>query len=79
MDDATIEKVARSICANLGIDPDEQVGHGYGGDFTPREWADHNSNMIPAIGLLSPRWRLFRGQAAMAIATSMAVTEAQSS
>lgn len=64
----TIEAVARAICRNLGIDPDERVSYGVGEDMTPAERAELGS-FTPDIALFGPRWRLYRAQAALAIAT----------
>ena len=74
MTNEEIEKVARAICVELGIDPEEQVGHGFGANFTPADWAEHKSDTIPAIALYSPQWALYRGQAALAIASAKAVS-----
>ena len=72
MDDTKIERVARSICTSMGLDPDEMIEHGYGDDMTPAEWREatggNGSMFVPAIALQSPRWRLLRDRAVMAIA-----------
>lgn len=63
-----IEPVARAICRNLGFDPDERVSFGVGEDMTPAERAEQGS-FTPDIALFGPRWRLYRAQAALAIAS----------
>lgn len=73
MDENELERVARRICSGLGLDPDSHVGCGYGDDRTPQEWAADTSGSIPAVMLYMPRWRLYRGRAAEAIATKMAL------
>lgn len=73
MDEDEIERVARAICTNQGLDPDETVSHGYGADFTTGEWAERGSNCVPASGHYSPRWRLYRAKATEAIAIHRAL------
>lgn len=71
-----IEAVAKAICRNLGLDPDEHVSFGVGEDMTPAERAERLSDFTPDIALFGPRWRLWRGRAAEAIATRDAVASA---
>ena len=74
MDDARIEAVARQICANLGLDPDERVGGDASADYTPGEHAARADTFVPDVYVYYPRWRLYRGKAAEAIATQGALT-----
>lgn len=72
-----IESVARGICTALGLDPDERVGCGAYDDDTPAEKAARFGGSavmsVPAIMLHLPRWRLYRAQAAVALATQAAL------
>ena len=68
-----IERVARRICENLGLDPDTRVQHAYGDTMTPAEYEREVGGSIPMIALYSQRWMLYRGSAAHAIATQSAL------
>jgi hypothetical protein len=70
-----IERVAKAICVNLGLNPDDSVPCGVGDDFTPAEWIDYRSksDSIPMVMLYLPRWRLYRGHAATQIAARAAL------
>ncbi len=80
--DELIEKVARQICTNLGVDPETEVCWGYGDDMTPAEWQENVGDaggFIPDIALQGPRWRLYRPKAALEIASHHAVAVAMGS
>lgn len=77
MDEALTDHVARSICISLGLDPDEIVPHGYGDDMTPLEESSLGG-FVPGIQLESPRWRLWRRDAAIAIAAQRSLEIAKS-
>lgn len=72
-----IEGVARGICSALGLDPDEKVGGGAYDDDTPAERrarAPLNGVVtVPLVLRYMPRWRLYRGKAAEALATQAAL------
>jgi hypothetical protein len=67
-----IEEVARRICAELGLDPDGQVMAGVLDVGTPKEIAEFGG-YIPDVCLHVPRWETYRGKAALAIATEVAI------
>lgn len=73
MTDEEIESLARAICMNLGLDPVQQVAHGYGDTWTPAERVEAKSDYIPDVMMYSPRWRLYRFKAAEAIAIDRAI------
>lgn len=75
MTDEKIERVARAICANLGLDPEEIVRHGYGEPMTPAEFRKEAGNTIPMVALHSPRWCIYRALAAEAMAVQKALQE----
>lgn len=70
-----VERVARRICDSLELDPDEMVAHGFGADFTPSE-RDHLGSAVPGHAINSPRWRLYRGEAASVIAAFKVMSDA---
>lgn len=72
MDDEQIDLLARGICENLGLDPDERVMHGWGDDLTFSERGPEGS-AVPGVALYSPRWQTFRAQAEMALAIQAAL------
>lgn len=70
-DETEIERVARRICAELGFDPDERVGHGELAVMTDFERS--KVSVVHDVLTYSPRWRLYRDKAALALAMAKAV------
>lgn len=70
-----IERVARQICVNLGLDPDETVGTDAFGCDTPWERATRESDVMPMVFLQVPRWRTYSWKASEAIATQKALRD----
>ena len=63
--DSEVEAKAKALCAEDGRDPDEEVMHAYGDDFTVQEW-QYRWTSDPAISgrpVVSPIWRLYRSRA----------------
>ena len=75
MSDEEIESVARNFCEALGLDPDKRVLHGYGDTMTPSEYEREVGEVVPMVALYSPRWMIFRGDAARALAARAALKE----
>ena len=73
MTDEEIKIVARGMCAELGIDPDEQVQIVCGDDMTPQELSEQGGGGF-SISYTMPLWRKYRHQAALAIAAARAVS-----
>jgi hypothetical protein len=73
MTDEEIERVARLICTNLGLDPDESVGGGVYDCDTPAERAARNTDFVPDVYCFHQRWRTYRWKAAEAIAIAAAI------
>ena len=73
MSDEEIESVARNLCKSLGLDPDKRALHGYGDTMTPAEYDREVGDAVPMIALYSPRWMIFRGDAARALAARAAL------
>ncbi len=65
-----IEAKAKALCANDGLDPDQNVTHAYGDDFTAQEWEHRwtSNTAIPVQPVVSPMWRLYRARAVVALA-----------
>ena len=57
-----LEPLARTICRNMGLDPDEEVPTDVLGPLTAKERRNFG-NAIPALCLYVPRWQLFRANA----------------
>lgn len=80
-DDDEINRIARAICENLGLDPDEKVEIAYGRRMTPQEMhetgLERPGSSSPYKDMLfrGARWETYRPQAALAIATRRALTE----
>lgn len=74
MDDNGIERVARSMCAYLGLDADEKVTCGHGDIETPAERAASGPQTFD-VALFVPRWQTYRAEAAKAIAARRAVID----
>ena len=73
MTEEEIERVARAMCAALGIDPDATVNTGYHDCMTPREEIEAGPVSFGALWQ-EPRWRTYRHDAAMAIAAKSALS-----
>jgi len=60
-----IEAKAKALCAGDGLDPDLNVTHAYGDDFTAQEWEYRwtSNTAITCKPVVSPMWRLFRARA----------------
>lgn len=74
--DADIEAVARRMCIELGMDPDESVQCGAKDDETVAErYADsgHRPRAIMSYMQSQPCWRLWRKEAEAALAADVAV------
>ncbi|QRM33629.1 hypothetical protein [Microvirga sp. VF16] len=71
-----IEK-AKALCANDGLEPDQNVTHAYGDDFTAREWEYRwaLNTAIPVQPVVSPMWRLSRARAVIELACLQKVVE----
>ncbi|ANY83351.1 hypothetical protein BB934_34180 (plasmid) [Microvirga ossetica] len=63
--DNQIRAKAKALCVEDGFDPDLNVTHAYGDDFTAQEWDSWwTSNLeIPFQSVVSPMWRLYRAHA----------------
>ena len=72
-----IEAKAKALCANDGLDPDENVTHAYGDDFTAQEWQYRwtSNTTISAQPVVSPMWRLYRARAVIELAHLQKVVE----
>jgi hypothetical protein len=57
-----IEAKAKALCAADGLDPDQNVTHAYGDDFTAQEWKYRwtSNTAISSQPVVSPMWRLYR-------------------
>ncbi|QRM31364.1 hypothetical protein [Microvirga sp. VF16] len=64
-----IEK-AKALCADDGLDLDQNVTHAYGDDFTAQEWECRwaLNTAIPVQPVVSPMWRLSRARAVIELA-----------
>jgi hypothetical protein len=60
-----IEAKAKALCADDGLDPDQNVTHAYGDDFTAQEWEYRwtSNTAISGQPVVSPMWRLYRARA----------------
>ena len=63
--DNQIRAKAKALCVEDGFDPDLNVTHAYGDDFTAQEWDSWwTSNPgVPFQEVISPMWRLYRAHA----------------
>lgn len=66
MTEAQLEDAARAYCHEMGLDPDELVGHGAG---------PNAQGNVPAIYMESARWRLVVPQVKAHAAMSKAIHE----
>lgn len=72
--DENIEKVARAICKNLGLDPEHQLYTGAFSIMTPKEKIE-NGPSVHDVAWQVLRWQTFRATAAEAIAIKAALKE----
>jgi len=72
-----IEAKAKALCANDGLDPDQNVMHAYGDDFTVQEWEYRwtCNTAICAQPVVSPMWRLYRARAVIELSRLQKVVE----
>jgi hypothetical protein len=63
--DNQIRAKAKALCVEDGFDPDLNVTHAYGDDFTAQEWDSWwtSNPEIPFQEVVSPMWRLYRAHA----------------
>jgi hypothetical protein len=63
--ESEIEAKAKALCAEDGIEPDLEVTHAYGDDFTVQEWEYRWTSNLAISGepVVSPIWRLYRARA----------------
>lgn len=73
MTDDPLEPLARRICEEMGLDPDEQVGTDVLGYLTKKERQDKYPDWIPAVAMYVKRWRLYRDKADEALAINRAM------
>lgn len=71
MTDEEIESVARFICSQFGLDPDEQVYCGWKDDLTPAELASSDGDYVPDAMVSLPQWRVYRAKAALSLAATI--------
>ena len=65
-----IEAKAKALCADDGLDPDQNMTHAYGDDFTVQKWECQwaLNTAIPVQPVVSPMWRLYRARAVVELA-----------
>ena len=63
--DHQIRAKAKALCVEDGFDPDQNVTHAYGDDFTGQEWNSWwtSNPEVPFQEVVSPMWRLYRAHA----------------
>ena len=56
---------AKALCVDDGFDPDHNVTHAYGDDFTAQEWEYRwtSNTAISGQPVVSPTWRPYRARA----------------
>jgi hypothetical protein len=74
---AEIEAKAKVFCAADGLDPDLNVTHAYGDDFTAQEWEYRwtANTAISGQPVVSPLWRLYRARAVIELSRLQKVVE----
>jgi hypothetical protein len=72
-----IEAKAKALCADDGLDPDQNVMHAYGDDFTAQEWEYRwtSNTAISGQPVVSPIWRLYRARAVIELLRLQKVVE----
>ena len=72
-----IEAKAKALCAGDGLDPDRNVTHAYGDDFTVQEWEYRwtSNTAITCKPVVSPMWRLYRARAIVELSRQQKVVE----
>ncbi len=73
MTDEMIEKVARGMCAQMRLDPEERKPAGAFDTKTDRQMAEMTNTTLYDVCLYEPRWALMRRDAARAIAAHNAI------
>ena len=75
--DNEIEAKAKALCADGGLDPDQNVTHAYGDDFTVLEWQYRwtSDTAISGQPVVSPMWRLYRARAVIELSRLQKVVE----
>ena len=75
--DSEIEAKAKALCADDGLDPDHNVTHAYGDDFTIQEWEYRwtSNTAISGQPVVSPMWRLYRARAVIELSRVEKVVE----
>jgi hypothetical protein len=68
MSDVQIEKMARRMCKNMGLDPNEIVAHGVLDTLTEKERLKYSEG-VPMVAVYSPRWQLYRAEAEKALSS----------
>ena len=68
---------AKALCVDDGFDPDHNVTHAYGDDFTVQEWEYWwtSNTAISAQPVVSPMWRLYRAHAFIELSQLQKVVE----
>lgn len=66
-----LEKVARLLCQAHGLDADQEVQVASDDDMTVGE--RHRDCVRAVIGVMMPRWRLFRHEASKVLAAKFAL------
>ena len=75
--DNEIKAKAKALCVDDGFDPDQNVMHAYGDDFTAQEWHYRwtSNTAIPGQPVVSPMWRLYRARAVVELSRLQKVVE----
>ena len=75
--DHQIRARAKALCVEDGFDPDHEVTHAYGDDFTGQEWNSWwtSNPEVPFQEVVSPMWRLYRAHAFMELSQLQRVVE----
>lgn len=75
LNEKKIEFVAREICIALGLDPDEKAY----GNLDNTRFTNYSSDetFVPDVAYLIYRWETYKTQAAIAIASDIAIKRFQ--